>query len=116
MANIVPNCVEGCQDPDPSPSSPGYYLGTNGLPVNCIGTDYSPDADMDDLGDACETLLASTFAPLLTYESTNDYLAREPHWAARWVTTGSTARIIYLLSYYRDLGNSNSLCATFQIG
>ncbi|MEO8032038.1 MAG: hypothetical protein ABI765_14405 [Gemmatimonadota bacterium] len=40
----------------------------------------------------------------------NDYSLNEPHYAARWVTTGQTVRIMYLLSYYRDWGSNYWLC------
>lgn len=77
--------------------------------VDCTGTNHGADIDQDNLGDACETQVSVWFAPLLKYDP-NDYSLNEPHYAARWVTTGQTVRIMYLLSYYRDWGSNYWLC------
>lgn len=61
------------------------------------------------MGDFCEKQLAYAFAPELAYFH-GDNVGREPRWAAR--PLGDEVRIIYLLSYYRDLGPDFSVCET----
>lgn len=106
---IVPLCVEGCQSQDPSPTSPGYFLGPGANPANCIGADYWPDTDQDNLGDGCESQLLVAFAPLLKYDG-SDFTLREPHAAARWTVTDETVRLMYMISYYRDMGSVDPYC------
>lgn len=107
-ASISPLCQIGCLEQDPNPWAPGIFLGSGVTLETCF--DQS-DADQDGLGDFCEKNLASAFAPELRYWN-EDYVDREPHWAARPVWTSPIKVLIaYLISYYRDNGSDAGGCS-----
>jgi len=100
------DCQLGCQppeDPDPSPTSPGEWLGGAFSGGFCFG-DEGNDLDLDGIVDQCEWKLAETFAPEMRSEASDD-VGGEPYFAVRRVA-GETNTIViaYLISYYEDLG------------
>lgn len=101
-ARIQPLCQLGCLgEGDPDPGAPGLYL--EGVePEFCA---QGSDTDEDGLNDFCEKQLSWAFRPELRYWDLDD-VRREPYWAARSLSSGSV-RIIYMLSYYIDLGAAN---------
>ena len=102
-ARIEPDCMEGCADPDPAPTYPGYFLGTGVTPYKCTQGGHN-DLDNDGFSDFCENWIGTAFAPQLYYWN-GDYVDREPRWALRSLTPGGDkVRIAYLFSYYRDEG------------
>lgn len=102
-------CELGCNDPDPSPTAPGFWLGTGMTGTQCVNGTQT-DADADQLSDFCEKNLANGFAPELWYTQSDD-VGREPHWVAKRLgTSGIKARIAYLLSYYNDWGPTTNWC------
>lgn len=107
-------CVEGCLDPDPAPSAPGYFFpGTENTWGHCADGDL--DADSDGLDDDCEYMLAYSFRPEISWVYFDNF-NREPRWAAEWVDgdpAGRTVRLAYLLSYWLDIGDggtSGTIC------
>jgi hypothetical protein len=107
-SQVVPLCTTGCTDVDPYPDSAGVFLGSGTTPATC--TDGT-DADQDGLEDFCETNLSQAFAPELRYWDA-DEVGREPHLAVRPLDAGAdSARIAYLISYYRDSGSSTWWCS-----
>jgi len=102
-AKVQPMCQLGCQgDGDPNFWAPGIYL--EGIdPGYCAA---GSDTDGDGLDNFCEKMLSWAFRPELRYWDQDD-VRREPYWAARSLSP-DTVRIIYLLSYYIDLGAANS--------
>jgi hypothetical protein len=113
----TPTCLPGCTETDPFPDSAGVYLSSFVTPLACFeGT--STDADLDGMVDRCERDLAQAFAPQLFHYKYDD-VRREPYWVANGNTWGWPAplyagggdvRIVYLLSYYEDLGSSSAAC------
>lgn len=103
-AKVQPRCQLGCQEEDPNPQYPGYFLTSAVTPDACAA---SGDGDADGLSDHCEHILAAAFAPQLYY-LLGDNVAREARWAAR--PEGAMVRIGYLLSYYRDEGSTSWWC------
>jgi hypothetical protein len=70
------------------------------------------DLDFDGIGDYCEKWMGPAFAPELFYSSTDD-IRGEPRWAMRIVSAGEARlEVIYLLSYYMDLGSQALICQT----
>jgi hypothetical protein len=108
---ITPLCQLGCTDPDPNPSAPGVFLGEEISLDLCVSGSHT-DADGDSLSDFCEKNLAARFAPEMNYYQYDD-VRREPRWAARYLSggTGPRVRIVYLFSYYRDLGSHTFACS-----
>ncbi len=101
------DCVSGCTEGDPSPTAPGIYLTTAVTAVTCFNGSQT-DADGDGVSDRCERDIAAAFAPELRYYN-YDEVGREPHWAARKSGTNHVY-VVYLLSYYRDAGNTSFGC------
>lgn len=109
---VSPNTtIIGCEmDPecsgvtDPSPTAPGYWLGSSVTPDACFFNEMATDGDMDDLADYCEEILAWRFRPEMRYAS-GDYVAREPRWVARRHGPDRVL-VAYLFAYYRDLGSN----------
>jgi hypothetical protein len=109
---ITPQCQLGCVEPDPYANFPGYFLGSGVHPIACRNGSQT-DADLDGFSDFCEKNLANAFAPELYYYKYDD-VRREPRWAAKYVVggvIGDRVRIVYLLSYYRDLGSHTFACS-----
>ncbi len=111
-SGIQPMCVEGCHDPDPAPDSAGYYIaGTKFTETGCLTPDS--DLDQDGISDDCETQLALAFRPQLSVYD-YDQVEREPRFAVQYDPNIEKYRIIYLLSYYYDVGtlsgDSRSWC------
>lgn len=112
--NIEPRCLPGCIEPDPDPSHPGIFLSSAVTDVTCF-SGMGTDADQDLMADRCERDLAQAFAPQLFYDRDDD-VRREPYWVAGRPTGaiptagGPHARIVYLLSYYEDLGGQTFSC------
>lgn len=104
MSQVQPQCQEGCQETDPSPSSPGIFLTSSTTPAKCEEGPMN-DSDVDGLSDDCETRLAAAFAPELYTSGILDNTGRESRWAARLLQSG-TIRVMYLLSYYNDAGST----------
>lgn len=108
-ALVVPMCQLGCLDVDPNPEAPGVFLGSGVTDEVCFSGGQT-DNDQDGLSTFCEKNLAVAFAPELWYAG-NDMVGREPHWVAApspedpWMV-----RVVYLLSYYIDLGTTDPLC------
>jgi hypothetical protein len=103
-----PKCLPGCTESDPDPSAPGVFLTSAVTGVSCFLGGQN-DRDSDGVFDRCESDLAAAFAPELRYYS-GDEIGREPHWAARKAGTNHIY-LIYLLSYYRDAGNTSFGCS-----
>ena len=113
-ASVKPMCQAGCQDLDPSPDSPGVFLGQGARPTDCFGGAQN-DVDQDGVGDFCENRVALAFAPQLVV-STTDMVGREPRWAMRVVSNDGPVQalgIFYALSYYVDNGTTDPLCENF---
>ena len=105
-------CQLGCVDPPPDvPDAHGYFLGSGVNPTACTNGSQT-DTDQDGLSDFCEKNLGAAFSPQLYY-AYGDEVGREPHWVARPLSTG-VVRLGYLISYYRDAGNSSFGCDTFN--
>ena len=107
--------VLGCNYPPPQPPQPpagGLDLGINwdGCTQDYhAGESWDPatDADMDFISDNCEYLLASAFAPWMSYSSDDYDMTNEPVWIAQWeclacVPVYPRVRIMYALAYHRD--------------
>jgi hypothetical protein len=110
-------CQAGCvgPGPDPSPNSPGEWLGEDFSDDVCIGG--STDLDGDELGDLCELRLAEAFAPEMVTWSRHDGgtaedIGGERYWAARYVNEISPfagmVMLVYMPAYYHDLGDPES--------
>lgn len=115
----TPLCVEGCLDPDPDPSAPGYFFpGLENQFAHCADGDH--DQDQDGLDDECEYLLAHAFRPEMS-SGLGDDVRGEPRWAAEWLDSdpgSAVVRIAYLPSYWIDLGDggaSESACESFTV-
>jgi hypothetical protein len=108
---ITPACQLGCNEEDPAPNAPGIFLGSGVTMPVCTGGSHT-DGDGDSLSDFCEKNLANAFAPQMNYYNWDD-VRREPRWAARYLSggTGPRVRIVYLFSYYRDLGSHTAACS-----
>jgi len=112
-ARIQPLCQLGCvPGGDPNPDAPGIYL-------EGVTPDYCSDGtdlDQDGLSDACEKFLAQYFAPELAYSpSPSENVSKEPHWVAEWNADWPGAvNVMYLLSYYLDLGSPAEICGPFH--
>lgn len=104
-ANSI-TCQLGCTEGDPSPTAPGFFLGSGVTPGTCTTPGLQTDADQDGLSDFCEKNLASAFAPQLWYDASDD-ISGEPHWASR--PAADSVVVGYLFSYYRDLGNQPTI-------
>lgn len=111
---LRPSCQLGCQDQDPSPSSPGVFLGDGATPEDCFD-EVQNDVDVDGVGDYCELRVALAFAPQLVVGRT-DFVGREPRWAVKEAYNEGEMHaltILYALSYYVDLGTVDPLCGNF---
>lgn len=109
----------GGEPMDTFPDRPGIWLGTTVTPKACLSRTGAGinDSDLDGIDERCEYQLASVFAPSLNLAPANYDCdpGKEPYWAAKWfpdqndgvTTNGTTVRVIYLLSYYRDCGSNN---------
>jgi hypothetical protein len=117
--DITPACLPGCTESDPFPDSAGIFLSSFVTPTACFeGT--ATDADLDGMSDRCERDLAQAFAPQLFHYKWDD-VRREPYWVASPNTTPyhspvpypgeGEVRIVYLLSYYEDLGSDVFACS-----
>lgn len=113
LGDVQPMCQAGCVELDPNPTAPGVFLSSAVTPDMCFDGGYT-DADHDLLGDKCERDIAMAFAPELKYWN-YDVVGREPRWVARPIEEGGQLIVYvgYLLSYYRDAGNSSFGCQTF---
>jgi hypothetical protein len=118
--SVMMRCVEGCLEPDPDSTAPGYFLpGLENQWTHCADGDV--DGDLDGLDDGCEFTLALTFRPELSIVYF-DYASREPRWAAEWLNSDAatrTVRIAYLLGYWIDPGDggtSGILCGLNPLG
>ncbi|HEU5466878.1 MAG TPA: hypothetical protein VFU75_08305 [Gemmatimonadales bacterium] len=119
LASVQPLCQLGCVETDPSPNSPGVWLGSGVTPFLC-GTENPNginDSDQDGLSDFCEVQLAVAFAPELFY-SVQDDIRGEPHWVAQAVDGGDDAEILigFLMSYYKDWGSKALPCSGTPFG
>jgi len=103
------------EESDPSPSSPGYYMGTTITQAKCISATGAgiSDGDHDGLSDFCEDFLAQRFRPALVVSPYDCNVGMEPYWAAKAFPAKGIVRIIYLFSYYQDCGplQSRTLCS-----
>ncbi|MEP6590372.1 MAG: hypothetical protein ABJC19_04230 [Gemmatimonadota bacterium] len=99
-------CQLGClppEDVDPAPEQPGEWIGAAFSGGYCFG-DEGNDLDLDGIVDQCEWKLAETFAPQMNSEASDD-VGGEPYFAVQRVAGDPNAIIIlYLFSYYEDLG------------
>ncbi|HRP07375.1 MAG TPA: hypothetical protein PLL69_02710 [Gemmatimonadales bacterium] len=105
LSMMIPMCVAGCigPGPDPNPEAPGEWIGGEFTDDTCFAG--SPDADADGMADLCEKRLIKAFRPLMISAPQGvDDVRGEWYWAARPGGTASSAVLIYLPAYYRDLG------------
>lgn len=121
-AELDIQCLPGCTETDPYPDSAGAFLSSAVSPETCFYASGT-DADGDRLVDRCERDLAQRFAPQLYYYRYDD-VRREPYWVAGMNSPqytnvrantpiypgGGQVRIVYLLSYYEDLGGQTFSC------
>lgn len=96
---------------DPSPGSPGIWLGNTRSGQWCYReyNSFITDADHDWLDDECEFQLAQAFAPALALNPNDGCPGGEPYWAAKYFSnnpygTGEFVRIFYMPAYYKDCG------------
>jgi hypothetical protein len=97
---------------DPSPGSPGVWLGHYVTGRYCYA-DYNSfmrDDDLDWLDDQCEYELAKAFAPVLAIHPQDGCSQGEPYWAAKYFDDpgygwGEFVRIGYMPAYYVDCGS-----------
>jgi hypothetical protein len=94
---------------DPYPDSAGVWLGTvgGGQQVSFLWcTNFGSDTDADGVAEFCENKLAESFRPLMiSYEF--DEVDGEPYYAVK-EGPGNRIRIMYMLAYYKDLGDCNA--------
>jgi hypothetical protein len=91
----------------------GIRLSTGETYQCMVGAYGIGDGDGDGIKDYCEAELAEKFRPYLAvkaedtwyYIGGNEDLRRNPHWSARIGDTANSVKILYALSYYRDLGD-----------
>lgn len=92
---------------DPNPSTSGVWLGSSTTPGACFtagkGAAAAGDADRDGLKDSCEYRIARSFAPMMSFNPSENCVEAEPYWAAKRFPNGYVS-IAYLLSYWRDCG------------
>lgn len=108
LLDVMPMCQAGCVETDPSPSYPGYFLGSEASHFVCLDGAHT-DADLDGLSDYCEKLLAGRFAPELWWRYPEDNIGNEPRWVAQPIDSGRV-RLAYLPAYYKDWGGQTMLC------
>jgi len=108
---IVP--CDDCTDPGGG-TPDGIALNSLYTNAYCIGTagqfSASEDADIDGVRDNCEAALAQAFRPMLAMNNADAAPDMEPYWAVTKTygsSYGSTLKIFYALSYYRDPGDPN---------
>jgi hypothetical protein len=91
---------------DPSPGSPGLWLGSTVVPATCFNdlTRTIVDADHDWLDDNCELELARGFAPTWGMSDAEACPGGEPLWAAKYFSTFGIVRIVYMPANYKDCG------------
>ena len=78
-------------------------IGTIHYGNDCWGT--GTDADSDGLEDGCEQALASSFMPLIWFDSGESGRARFPHFAVKNHSFAArTVQIFYLNAYRKDTG------------
>jgi len=92
---------------DPSPGSPGVWLGANVTPAACFNdqTRNIVDIDHDWLDDNCELEIARAFAPQWGLSTNDACPGGEPAWAAKYWPTYAFVRVIYMPAYYQDCGS-----------
>lgn len=95
---------------DPSPGSPGVWLGANISPATCFNDQNLSitDADHDWLDDGCELELARGFAPRWSMGEQDYCPDGEPTWAAKYFPVPSAVRIAFMPAYYDDCGDTDS--------
>ncbi|HET6229237.1 MAG TPA: hypothetical protein VFE05_04100 [Longimicrobiaceae bacterium] len=94
---------------DPSPGSPGVFLGTGTTQTTCVvgppGGFAAGDLDRDGMVDQCEFSIARSFAPQLHMHPSELCAAGEPAWAT--APKNGEVWIAYMPAYYWDCGYEN---------
>lgn len=107
---IIP--CDSCIDSGGGGTPDGILLNSLYTNTYCIGTagqlSTAVDADLDGVRDECEFAFAQSFRPMLAMNSDDRAPEMEPYWAVTKTygsSYGSTIKIYYALSYYRDPGD-----------